>query len=108
MSFTENSVGFTPDFINFALSGLNYRFLLVLECESRPGDDLPQLDHPRFWVGGHRATHDPRNVSILELQPLDPTTIEIPTGWEKVHQLIYGASLSASDFVPHSSHLNFV
>lgn len=91
MSFAPDYIGFTPDFCNFALSGVNYRFLLVLECESRPNsNDLASaINHPRFCVGGHRATSDPRNVSISELQPLDPSKIEIPFGWEKVHQLIY-------------------
>ena len=91
MSFTADYIGFTPDFCNFALSGVNYRFLLVLECESRPTGTDPStaVNHPRFCVGGHRAIQDPRNISITELQPLDPHKIEIPLGWEKVHQLIY-------------------
>ena len=91
MSFATDYIGFTPSFIQFALSDVNYRFLLVLECESRPSSNESPItvNHPRFCVGGHRATHDPRNISISELQPLDPTKIEIPFGWEKVHQLIY-------------------
>ena len=75
-----------------ALSGITHRFILVLECESRPGSDgSPQISHPRFCVGGQRATLDPRNVSITELLPLASSKVDLPTGWEKVHQLIYGA-----------------
>jgi hypothetical protein len=92
MSFSENSNGFTPSFVSLALSGLTHRFILVLECESRLSADgaPPALHHPRFCVGGPRATLDPRNVSITELMPLSASKVDLPPGWEKVHQLVYG------------------
>ena len=84
MSFAGNYIGFTPDLVSYALAaGVNYRFVLISECESRP-TETQQIQHPRFCVGGTRATLDPRNLSILELQPLDSTQIEFPLGWEKV------------------------
>ena len=91
MSRQDQRYGFTPEFVNLMLTGVNYRFLLIMECESRPPTDgSPPINHARFCVGGKRATYDPRNLAITELEALDPTQIEIPTGWEKVHQLIYG------------------
>lgn len=90
MSFEENS-GLTPSFISLGLSGITHRFILLVECESRQSaDGAPQINHPRFCVGGQRATLDPRNVSITELLPLATSKVDLPQGWEKVHQLIYG------------------
>ena len=86
MSFAENHNGFTPSFVSLALSGMTHRFILVLECESR----TVGVEHPRFCVGGSRATLDPRNVSITDLLPLSQSKVDLPPGWEKVHQLIYG------------------
>ena len=89
MSFTENVNGFTPSFVSLALSGITHRFILVLECESRLNGELNSISHPRFCVGGQRATLDPRNVAITELMPLASSKVDLPPGWEKVHQLIY-------------------
>lgn len=89
-TFTEITNGFTPSFVSLALSGITHRFILVLECESRQSEgDNQGMSHPRFCVGGQRATLDPRNVSITELLPLASAKVELPPGWEKVHQLIY-------------------
>jgi hypothetical protein len=103
MSFSENCNGFTPSFVSLALSGLTHRFILVLECESRLSADgsPPALHHPRFCVGGPRATLDPRNVSITELMPLSASKVDLPPGWEKVHQLIYGKFLNYINLVRH-------
>jgi hypothetical protein len=92
MSFAEMTTnGVTPSFVSLALSGITHRFILILECESRQSaDGSPQINHPRFCVGGQRATLDPRNVSITELLPLATSKVDLPQGWEKVHQLIYG------------------
>lgn len=94
MSFVKNYTGFTPDFVRCALSpneAANYGFLLVLECESRPlADGTQQINHPRFCVYGSQAVTDPRNFTILQLEGLDPNKNAIPSGWEKIHQLIYG------------------
>ena len=90
MSFAENSNGFTPSFVSLALSGITHRFILVLECESRQYEGEVAVSHPRFCVGGPRATLDPRNVSITDLLPLGASKVDLPAGWEKVHQLLYG------------------
>jgi hypothetical protein len=92
MSFAENNNGFTPSFVSLALSGVTHRFILVLECESRQIEGQEVVSHPRFCVGGPRATLDPRNVSIGELLPLGSSKVDLPPGWEKVHQLLYGKS----------------
>jgi hypothetical protein len=70
MSFVQNYVGFTPDFVRYALAqNVHYRFALVLECESRPfADGTQQINHPRFCVHGSQAITDPRTVTILELE----------------------------------------
>jgi hypothetical protein len=44
---------------------------------------------PRFAIGGARATIDPRNAKVEELLPLAKHKLELPHGWEKVHQYIY-------------------
>ena len=90
MSFSENNNGFTPSFVSLALSGETHRFILVLECESRQYEGDVAVSHPRFCVGGPRATLDPRNVSINDLLPLGASKVDLPPGWEKVHQLLYG------------------
>lgn len=90
MSFAENNNGFTPSFVSLALSGDTHRFILVLECESRQYEGEVAVSHPRFCVGGPRATLDPRNVSINDLLPLGSSKVDLPQGWEKVHQLLYG------------------
>lgn len=90
MSFAENNNGFTPSFVSLALSGETHRFILVLECESRQYEGEVAVSHPRFCVGGPRATLDPRNVSINDLLPLGASKVDLPPGWEKVHQLLYG------------------
>ena len=91
MSFTEINNGITPSFVSLALSGITHRFILVVECESRQSTDgSPDINHPRFCVGGARATLDPRNVSLTELLPLASSKVDLPPGWEKVHQLVYG------------------
>ena len=90
MSFSENNNGFTPSFVSLALAGITHRFILILECESRSPDGPTSISHPRFCVGGQRATLDPRNVSITDLLPLAQSKVDLPPGWEKVHQFIYG------------------
>lgn len=78
MSFAENSNGFTPSFVSLALSGITHRFILVLECESRQYEGEVAVSHPRFCVGGPRATLDPRNVSITDLLPLGASKVDLP------------------------------
>jgi hypothetical protein len=48
-----------------------------------------QVAPPRFAIGGARATLDPRNAKVEDLLPLAKHKLELPTGWEKVHQYIY-------------------
>ena len=90
MSFTGTSNGFTPSFVSLALPEIIHRFILVLECESRQYEGEVAVSHPRFCVGGPRARRDPRNVSITDLLPLGASKFDLPAGWEKVHQLLYG------------------
>jgi hypothetical protein len=99
MSFAENNNGFTPSFVSVALSGVTHRFILVLECESRQYEGEVAVSHPRFCVGGPRATLDPRNVSITDLLPLGASKVDLPAGWEKVHQLLYGMSANFFIFI---------
>ena len=101
MSFAENSNGFTPSFVSLALSGITHRFILVLECESRQYEGEVAVSHPRFCVGGPRATLDPRNVSITDLLPLGASKVDLPAGWEKVHQLLYGRELNVEMHSPN-------
>lgn len=46
---------------------------------------------PRFSVGGPRANQDPRIVAVQQLLCIvtNKNEIQIPTGWEKLHQYIY-------------------
>eukprot|EP00596_Hydrurales_sp_CCMP1899_P005218 CAMPEP_0119052392 /NCGR_PEP_ID=MMETSP1177-20130426/73707_1 /TAXON_ID=2985 /ORGANISM="Ochromonas sp, Strain CCMP1899" /LENGTH=720 /DNA_ID=CAMNT_0007031945 /DNA_START=118 /DNA_END=2280 /DNA_ORIENTATION=+ len=97
MAFAENVNGFTPSFVSLALSGLTHRFILVLECESRQYEGEAAISHPRFCVGGPRATLDPRNVAITDLLPLGGCRIDLPPGWEKVHQLLYVVQQSTDE-----------
>ena len=114
MSFAENNNGFTPSFVSVALSGVTHRFILVLECESRQYEGEVAVSHPRFCVGGPRATLDPRNVSITDLLPLGASKVDLPAGWEKVHQLLYGKSTNFLIFVSIyfwklvNSYMNFL
>jgi hypothetical protein len=104
MSFTksDNSSdddGVTPSFVSVALSGLTHRLILVLECESRQYEGEVAESHPRFCVGGRCGTLDPRNVSITDLLPLGASKVDLPAGWEKVHQLLYGKSANFFMFI---------
>lgn len=89
---SENKNCLTPSFVSSAISGITHRFVLVLECETRtdPGNADKNLKvPPRFAIGGPRATIDPRNAKIDELLPLVKHRLELPNGWEKVHQYMY-------------------
>jgi len=90
---SENKNCLTPSFVSAALTGITHRFVLVLECETRldPGDadKLAGKVPPRFAIGGPRATIDPRSAKIEELLPLAKHKLELPSGWEKVHQYVY-------------------
>jgi hypothetical protein len=104
MSFTKSDNSseddiFTPSFVSVALSGVTHRFILVLECESRQYEGEVAVSHPRFCVGGPCATLDPRNVSITDLLPLNASKVDLPAGWEKVHQLLYGMSANFLIFI---------
>jgi hypothetical protein len=87
MSFNENRNCFNPSLISAALLGLTHRFVLVLECET---GSIKTLLHPKFGVGGSRATQDPRNVLVNELVDVVESQINLPPGWEQIHQYIYG------------------
>lgn len=90
---SENKNCLTPSFVSAALTGITHRFVLVLECETRldPADAEKNAGKvpPRFAIGGPRATIDPRSAKIEELLPLAKHKLELPAGWEKVHQYIY-------------------
>ena len=90
---SENKNCLTPSFISQALSGVTHRFVLVLECETRTDPSSADKNNgkvpPRFAIGGPRATIDPRNAKIDELLPLIKHRLELPHGWEKVHQYMY-------------------
>ena len=88
MSFSENRNCFNPSLISSALIGLTHRFVLVLECETATG--VTTLTHPKFGVGGPRATQDPRNVPVNELVDVAQSQVNLPPGWEQIHQYIYG------------------
>ena len=90
MSFAENCHCLTPNFVTNALPGSFHRFVLLLECESRQYEGEVAVSHPRFCIGGPKATVDPRNILINDLLPLDSGGIILPTRWEKVHQFLYG------------------
>jgi hypothetical protein len=92
---SENKNALTPGFVSQALEGITHRFLLVLECETRMYSEgqQPNTKHPivppRFAIGGPRATIDPRVAKVEELMPLAKYKLQLPDGWEKVHQYIY-------------------
>ena len=90
---SENKNCLTPSFISQAMSGVTHRFVLVLECETRTDPSGADKNNgkipPRFAIGGPRATIDPRNAKIDELLPLIKHRLELPHGWEKVHQYMY-------------------
>jgi hypothetical protein len=86
----KNSNGFTPALVNAALHGLVHRFILVIECEERRYEGEESRGPPRFCVGALRASLDPRNVSINDLVPLGEAKVDLPKGWEKVHEFLYG------------------
>ena len=90
MSFLENLSSSSPDVFSRALYGVTHHFLSILECESRNPNSPTSISHPRFFVGGPNASLDPRNVLITDLIPLAESKLDLPTGWEKVHQFIYG------------------
>jgi hypothetical protein len=91
---SENKNALTPGFVSTALEGITHRFLLVLECETRMYSEGQQpskhaIVPPRFAIGGPRATIDPRVAKVEELMPLAKYKLQLPDGWEKVHQYIY-------------------
>jgi hypothetical protein len=52
--------------------------------------------HARYYVGGERATLDPRAMKMTDLVPIEGTQVGVDVlfGWEKLHQPIYGTSLA--------------
>ena len=85
---SDNKSCLTPSFISSALPGITHRFVLVLECETRLNTNQ-KVELPQFVIGGPRATIDPRLAKIDELLPLSKHKLELPNGWEKVHQYMY-------------------
>eukprot|EP01038_Epipyxis_sp_PR26KG_P011239 gene11239-15080_t len=82
-----------PKFILAVLKGLRYRFVLVLECESRMSEKLgiSPVTLPRFSVGGPRACRDPRTIPLNQLLGINNKRpeIQLPSGWLMLHQYIY-------------------
>mmetsp|Transcript_23543 Transcript_23543/g.21418 ORF Transcript_23543/g.21418 Transcript_23543/m.21418 type:complete len:1061 (-) Transcript_23543:928-4110(-) len=98
----SDRVYINPQFVSAALTGITHRFVLVLECETRHyGDPNKQTKFtpPRFSVGGPRANQDPRVVAVQQLLCITTNTneIQIPSGWEKVHQYIYVKHTNTDD-----------
>lgn len=86
----------SPQLVSQSLSGITHRFVLILECETRHYDEAASAQGryapPRFCVGGPRANQDPRIVPVRQLIGItnaNRNDIQIPPGWEKVHQYIY-------------------
>lgn len=90
VTVTTEVCGLTPGFVSLALPSVPHRFILVLECESRRYEGEMSMGPPRFTVGAVRAVKDPRNVSIPDLLPLNAGRIDLPDGWEKIHEFLYG------------------
>lgn len=89
---SDNKQALSPNFVSLALHGLTHRFVLILECETRMYNDNrrgPVVAPPRFAIGGARATLDPRNARVAELLPLAKHKLELPSGWERIHQYVY-------------------